>query len=389
VRVCVRIIAFAVTIAVGSAATGCGSSAPRATTHARAVVSATKRNHLTKRVDAIAPPTLVAKVGAKAITLRTLQHWVAIGNHGQIGAPEPPDYTSCVDYLRSNVTSSAAQTTAILKRACRRRYDGLLSSTLSGLIHAQWIIGEAADEGLHVDDAKLTNESALSGPQSEQVRQTLESTGETHSDLKFKLTLAQLSNRINQKLEREIPTITSARAAEYYARHKASFVVAERRDLQIIRTSSEAAAKQARHEIEAGTSFAALVARTSLTQPNTAHAGLLFGLQPNDWPEPPLSREIFHAKMKALSGPVGISLGFYIFEVTRRIPAHQLTLAEAQPEVILQLQRELKARVFSHYEAMLQRKWTEKTTCRPGYIVKYCKHYKTPETGAEEDPSAL
>jgi parvulin-like peptidyl-prolyl isomerase len=383
-----RIIACASLVAVGLAAVGCGSSAPHEGARAKPVISTTAPDRASKKVpDSARKP--VAKIGGTTITLGVLQHWVSISNHRQTEVPEPPDYTACIEHLRATATSTTPQTTERLRGACRLKYDELLKPALSSLIRARWLIGEAADEGLKVDRAKLKRESALSGPHGEEVRQAIASTDKTISDVEFKLMVSQVSDQIYRKLERNVPTVTRAQVSEYYKRHKKSFVVPERRDLHIVRTASDAAARSAKQEIEGGTSFATVVKKTSLTQPDTAHDGLLLGLAPNNWPEQPLSSEVFHARLKTLGGPVKISLGYYVFEVVRRVPARQSTLAEVKPEIATQLHRLLRDRMLSRFVAAFRRKWTSRTNCLHGYVVKYCRQYRSSRANSQESPHIL
>lgn len=383
-----RTITFAVLVAVGCAAPGCGSTASHNTAPAEPVASTTAHDRATNQIRATARNP-VATIGDKTITRGILEHWVSIASHGQIGAPEPPDYTACIESLRSSGASTSPQTTEQLRSACRRQYDELSKPALSSLIHAQWLIGEAADQGLKVDEAKLKRESSPSGPHGEEVRQTLTSTGETTSDVKFNLLVSQLSDRINRKLERQVPTVTRAQVSEYYKRHRTSFIVPEQRDLYVLRTASDAAAKKAKQEIEGGASFATIVKKTSLQQPGGAQDGLLLGLRPNNWPEPPLSREIFHAHLKTLGGPVKISLGYYVFEVIRRVPARQSTLAESAPEIAGQLHQVRHDRIFSRFVAAFRKKWTSRTNCLPGYVVKYCRQYRSSKAESQGAPNVL
>jgi|GEM_PF-2042054 len=311
--------------------------------------------------------TPIATIGGQAITRSALEHWVSVSTQAQVGAPDPPGYTACIEYLRS--TGATAQTTEQARGACRRQYDELAKPALSSLIHAQWLIGEAAEEGLKPDGAKLRREFSLSGPHSEG--------------------LSRLSDRIRQKLERKIPAVTRAQASGYYEHHRTSFFIPEQRDLYILRIASYADARRAKQEIEGGASFGAIVKRTSLEQPISAHHGLLLGLRPENFGEPALSRAIFNAQLKALGGPVKTSLGSYVFEVVRSTPARRRTRVEAEPEIVTKLHRLRRDRILSPFIAAFREKWTSRTDCLPGYVVKYCKQYRPSKLELREYSKAL
>jgi parvulin-like peptidyl-prolyl isomerase len=388
-----RTITFIVLITASPIATACGSTAThhtasQNTAREKSVTSAAIRENVIAQIRVpVRKP--VATISGHTITHGMLEHWASIDTHAQIGAPRPPNYTVCIQYLRSTASSTTPQTMQRLIGACRHRYDELSKQTLSTLIHNQWLIDEAAEEGLKVDRAKLKRESSLSGPHGDEVRQTLANTGETTFDLRLKLAVAELSDRIYRKLEREVPQVSRTSVSGYYRRHKKRFVAPEQRDLYILRTPSDAAATKAKQEIEGGTSFATLANRTTLTQPGSTHDGLLLGLRFDNWPEPPLIKAIFNSRLNVLGGPVKIPFGYYVFEVIRRVPARQRTLAEAWSEVAMQLHQLMRNQIRSHFIAAFRRKWRSRTNCRPNYVVEYCRQYKTSKGPSRQNPNIL
>jgi hypothetical protein len=329
-----RILTFAVLAAVAPATAGCDSSSPHDASPESPVAATAAPEHApttsapgrtAKRLSETAGRP-VATIGHKRITLGALEHWASVGTYPRAGTPE-----------------------------------GDSRAALSSLIHAQWLIDEAAEEGLKADSSKLEPESVVS----------------------------RLSELIYRRLERKAPSVTPADVARYYERHKRSFTIPEQRDLHIVRTASAEAANRARREIEGGASFAAVVQKTSLEQPISARDGLLLGLGSNNWPEQPLSNDIFHARLKTLEGPVKISLGYYVFEVLRKHPAHQSTLAEAMPKIRELLHRKSRDQTVSRFILAFRRKWLARTDCRPGYVVKYCRQYKPSTKLSRESPTAL
>jgi hypothetical protein len=379
------IATFATVLAAGAVTGGCGSAELQKAPHAKQVAPVTAASRVPRQQLDEAEDEPVARIGDRTITLGALRHWISIDIHGQAGAPEPPDYAACIAYLHAE----SVQTTAQLREVCRREYDGLMKPALSSLIHDRWLTAEAAEAGLKADEPKLKRESSTSGPHGEEVRQTLETTDETASDVKFKLLVDQLSGRIYRKLELSTPIVTSRQVSSYYMRHKRTFVAPEQRDLYILRTASNAAAKKAKREVEGGTSFAKLVGKTSLEQPTTAKDGLLLGLRPNNFGEPPLNKAIFSAPLNALRGPVEISLGYYIFNVLHSHPARQRSLAEVRPEIVRLLHQQRRDRIVTRFVAAFRKKWTSRTTCAPGYVVKYCRQYRGSKAELREDAKAL
>lgn len=329
-----------------AAATGCASAESHDLARAKPVASTATHDRAAKELRDSAHE-IVATIGDKAITLETLRHWISINANTQL---EP---------------------------------------ALSLLIHAQWLIGEAAEEGLKVDQARLRRESGSSAPHGTEVRQTRANTGATISDLELDSMANQASDRIYRKLERKIPAVTYARLSAYYKHHEKSFFIPERRDVYILRTATDADAMQAKQEIERGTRVAAIVKKTKLIQPGAARDGLLLGLGPDNFGEPALSKAIFSARPKILSGPVQISLGYYVFEVIRTVSARQRTLAESESEIRSELHRRLRNRILLPFIAAFREKWTLRTNCQPDYVVKYCRQYRARRSEPPEYANVL
>jgi hypothetical protein len=355
------LLTFAVLIVLGSTALGCGGASSQQT-GSGVTTSASPVRTSVKQVAFLANEP-VATVGRVTITRGALRHWVAVGTREQLGAPEPPGYAGCIQYLRSPGTSTTTEATERLKTACARQYEELAKPALSSLIHIYWILGEARSEGARVG-------GRVSGAELEPLA-------------------SRLTHRIYEKLEREVPPVTSGQVAGYYLRHKKSFVVPERRDLNILRYRSGTAAERAKEELEHGASFATVVKKTTLEQPPSSRNGFLRDLGPHQFGEPPLSRAVFSAPLNALRGPVEISLGFYVFEVIHRTPPHQKTLAEAKAEITTLLRQERRTLVFSHYASAFRDRWQRKTSCHVGYVVKYCKQYRQSEAESKESATTL
>lgn len=392
-RIACRTATFAALI-IASSAAGCGSAAKHSVA----------RSHNATKTESVTPittanPTIgqvhenlrqpVVTIAGKPITLGVLRHWILTSVHPEVEVPEPPGYKACIEHLRAAASTTTKYTTEELKDTCRRQYDKSFIPALRLLIHAHWLIDEAANEGLRVDQERLRREATVNGPRGEEVRGILARKGATISDVRFRLMLNELSERIYRKLEAKVPTVTPAQISKYYKRHKQRYVIPEKRDLYVVRTASDAEATKAKRELEGGTSFATIVKKSTLVQPETSQGGLLLGLSPRTWPEQPLSREVFRAPLKTLRGPVKISLGYYVFEVIRRTPPRQSTLTEARSEIATQLHELRRDQILSRFVAAFRKRWRPRTSCRPGYVVIQCKQHKGSEVEFEASPAVL
>ena len=327
--------------------------------------------------------TVVAAVQGKPITEGQLRHAMASAGVSRQEVPEPPHYAACIEQARTGAGSTKA--TAQLERDCQARYRTLLVPALNSLIHARWLIGEAAEEGLKLDQAALSREyaSAARQPQSQSA---LARSGRSFADLKSGLMLAQLSDRIYEGIERRTPRVTPARVSSFYDMHRRSFRLPERRDLRIVRTASDAAAKGVRRQIEAGRSFASVVRQIKLPQPVFTKEAFLPGLVPHSFSEKVLNDAIFKAPTGALEGPVRISLGYYVFKVTRVRHPRQQTLAEVRSAIERQLPEQLHKQVLARFVKAFRAKWRARSDCRPGYVVEDCRQYQGSGIAADRDP---
>jgi foldase protein PrsA len=160
--------------------------------------------------------------------------------------------------------------------------------------------------------------------------------------------------------------VTLGQIQRYYVRHRASFVVPERRDIEIIETKTLAAARAARRAIESGRSFRK-VAREVSVDP-AAPRGLRLGVLQSEGVRS-LADAIFAARPGVLVGPRVVTF-YYLFEVLRVHPARSVVLGQAEGEIRLQLASEVAARVLGPISA---RRWEARTRCMAGSMGGLCK----------------
>lgn len=190
------------------------------------------------------PSTATAAVVAGApITVATLDHWIGItvnssnptSTLGTQPTPIPPDFTACVSYHRANdpkAASAPTLTAAELKNRCRQTYRGALSQTLSFLIMADYIQGEAAADGITISNATLGAQLAQAEtatvkqgkvPTVPALQRYLASLGETGADELFRIKIASLSADLTARAVAAAPKVTAAQVAAYYKAHKPAF----------------------------------------------------------------------------------------------------------------------------------------------------------------------
>ncbi|HEY3829098.1 MAG TPA: peptidylprolyl isomerase, partial [Solirubrobacteraceae bacterium] len=153
---------------------------------------------------------------------------------------------------------------------------------------------------------------------------------------------------------------------------------------------TEAAAQQAKSEIQSGKSFASVAKSKSIDPTSKNSGGELPGVVKGE-EQKALSEAVFAAKQGALSGPVKTPFGFYIFEVKGTHASSQQALSQVKSTIKQQLSSQGAQKSLEKFSKEFQKKWQGKTECRAGYVVKNCKEYKAPKTtptGAAGTPGA-
>ncbi len=347
------------------------------------------------------PSNAVVQVGGNPITKTTFEHWLSVAaastatTAGATAAkpvvPDPPTYTACIAHLEATAPKpakgQAKPTPAQLKSQCEQQYKSLQQEVLGFLISSAWVIGEAESQGVKVSDAEVKKEfekiKNQQFPKAAEFQKFLATSGQSVSDLLLRVKLNLLSSKIQQKIAKQKGTVTQAEISKYYNEHKSQFGASEKRNLKIILTKTEAAAKKAKQEIESGKSFASVAKSTSIDPTSKAKGGELTGITKGQ-EEKALDEAVFSAKKNVLSGPVKTPFGYYIYEVTATTPGNQQTLAQAQSSIKQQLTAQQQQQALSKFVKEFRKKWEGKTECRSGYSVQDCKGYKKPKTTPAE-----
>ena len=334
---------------------------------------------------------VVARVAGQPISLAELEHRVSIeARTSAEPVPRPPVYSACVAHMRRQPSRAPAPADQ-LRAACQMQLKHFQESALEHLITARWIFGEATHEGISVSSNEAEREldrtaSALGGRV--RLANISRTTGESKTDLVRDFQLNAVTQRLFARIDSRGKQIGPNQIASYYAEHRRRYLVPARRDLEIVAAPSDKAASAARRALEAGASFATVVAHEPATQPQPilAQAGTVHGLPRGFYKEPRLDNAIFTASMHVLIGPVHIPLGYYVFEVTHAWPPHQRSLNEVRDSISEQLRREANAQSRAHFVSQWRARWRASTVCLPHYVVPKCAQYRGT---ASEDPYTL
>jgi foldase protein PrsA len=356
------------------------------------------------------PGNSVAKVGDTSITKTDFNHWLkiaAISSQGQSNPdvasgkaqaeiPDPPDYKACIANKTKTAPKPAkgqpAPTTAQFKQQCQTEYNGLRDQVLQFLISAQWIVGEADDQGVKVTDAEVEKQfettKKQSFPKDTDFQKFLKSSGMGLEDLKFRVKVQALSDKLRTKVTKGKDTVTDAQVKQYYDKNKSRFSQPERRDLLIVLTKTKAKADTALSALKGGQGFKSVAKKYSIDQASKNQGGKLLAVAKGQQ-EKSLDDAVFKASKGKLSGPIKTQFGYYVFKVTKVTKSSQQTLTQATPTIKQLLQSQNQQKALDSFVKDFQKRWKDKTNCRHGFVTQDCKNAPKPKSTSTVPPGGV
>ncbi len=389
---------------------GCGTSSNHADPSTGA--SLPIDSSATPQPGGVAPTgTVIVQVGNTSITKSQLESRLAIETHGEEPAPVPPAFTRCIAGLAAlaKKKGTALPSRTQLKASCSQRYEELLKAVLTPLISADWVIGEAHDEGYRLTDHEVRHyfgQLALSEfGSTAKLHAFLGKTGEKLSDVLFNIKEQMADQVVLGKVKNaSVRPITPVMIARYYVQHKAQYAIGEQRDLGLIRTKTASLAARVKQELRSGASFPT-VAKKFSNQPIYTSSGLLHGLEPHVYAEQAINDAIFSAKPHVLSGPVRLNIdphvhypkprdireidGYYIFEVNAIRAPYVQPLAKVKASIAQLLPTLLYKQGVFLFAKKYRAKWIARTNCRPGYVIQKCRQFRPAPGEPPEDPYTI
>ncbi|HEY2397817.1 MAG TPA: peptidyl-prolyl cis-trans isomerase [Solirubrobacteraceae bacterium] len=349
------------------------------------------------------PGNAVVQVDGTPVSKEAFNHWMAIAatasspTAGATAAkptiPEPPSYTACIAHLQATTPApakgQAPPTTAQLKSQCEQQYKQLQQQVLGFLISSDWVIGEAGHLGVKVSDAEVHKQfqkiQSQQFPRAAEFEKFLATTGQTTSDLLLRVKLNLLSSKIQEKIAKQKHAVTKAEVEKFYNENKQRYGTPEKRNVEIILTKTEAAAKKAKQEVESGKSLSSVAKQVSIDPTSKANGGLLTEVVKGQQ-EKSLDAAIFAAQPNVLGGPLKTAFGYYVYRVKSASPGTQQSLAQAEAAIKSQLTATQSQTALTKFVKDFRTKWKGKTECRSGYVVKDCQQFKEPKTGTTTTP---
>jgi foldase protein PrsA len=348
------------------------------------------------------PGTAVANVDGTLITTQNFNHWLQVAaksqnpTGGAASVPDAPTYAKCVAAKRAAqpkpTKGQKPPTDQQLKQQCQQQYQGLRDQVMQFLISAQWIEGEAKDQGINVTDKDVNKRfqqtKKQSFPKDADYQRFLKQSGMTQDDILFRVKLDALSTKIRDKVTKGEKKVTSAQITTYYNKNKKRFAQPERRDLRIVLTKSKSQAEAAKKALESDQSWKAVAKKYSTDQSTKNTGGQLLSVTKGQQ-DRTFENAAFKAQKSKVLGPVKTQFGYYVFEVTKITAASQQSLKQAQGTIKQLLSSQNQQKALNDFVKDFQKKWKDRTNCRKGFITQDCSNAPKPKKTATTAPGAV
>jgi foldase protein PrsA len=341
------------------------------------------------------PSDSVAKVGDAKITKDQFNHWLAAAakqqaqstgqSPAQVVVPDPPNFTKCVAAKAKQPVPKGVPKPdpKSLKSQCSLEYTGLRDQTLQFLISSQWLTQEAAKRKITATDKEVQTtflqQKNQSFPKEADYQKFLQTSGQSQTDLLYRVKLSVLTNKLQQSIVKTKSTVTAAQIQDYYNKNKQRFAQPETRDLQVVLATKKPKADAALKAIKSGTPWAKVAKQFSTDSASKSQGGNLPGVTRGQQ-EKTFDAAIFSAQKGKVLGPIKTQFGFYVFRVTKITPAKQQTLAQVTTTIRSLLQSQGQQKALNDFVTSFQKRYKAMTSCAKGYIVPQCKNAPKPKT---------
>jgi foldase protein PrsA len=247
----------------------------------------------------------------------------------------------------------------------------LVTAAMSQLIQGAWTAQQAKAEHVSVSDAevaKVVAQQRKAYRSAAQYARFLKVNGLTAAALAERTRAGLLSQKLAAKRNGTVGKVSDDQVEAYFAKNKAQFGQPERRDLQVIRTKTEAKAQAAQAAVKAGTSWKTATAKYSVDRISKASGGALPSVVKGAL-DPALAAVAFSARVGAVAGPVKGKQGFWIVRVNKIHPAVTPAIGPYRDRIRQLLQSQAQGQAAAKANAAFQASMKAKTLCRAGYVV--------------------
>jgi foldase protein PrsA len=286
------------------------------------------------------------------------------------------------DFDRALLQSAAQAGVKEVPKPGSDQYEQLKQGAMNSLLDQVWIQGEAADLGIEATPDDVTTLLQQTKQQSfrneAEFQQFLKQSHFTQADVRERIKLQFLSNKIQQQILGDVPNVTGSEITAFYNAGKSQFAQPETRDVRVVINTDKAKVDQAKAALEADSSDASwkkVAAKYSTDPSSKSNGGLRPSLTDGLLPDP-VNGAVFAAPKGQLGGPLKAADGYYLFEVVKVTPAKTLPLnRQTRAQIRSQLTQQRQQDSFNQFVNNFGSKWRARTFCASGYVIDRCDNF--------------
>ncbi|UJA21006.1 hypothetical protein HJD18_12825 [Thermoleophilia bacterium SCSIO 60948] len=271
-------------------------------------------------------------------------------------------------------------------------YDQAVDSILDELILTRWFEGEAAERDITVSESEIddqletTIEQQLGGQ--EEFDQFLKQQGFTEDEVRERIRLQILSQKIQEELVPAEPSVSEDELKAVYDENADQFTTPESRDVRLILTRDREEAEAALGELADDSSPEAFerVAKQYSTDEATRNSGGLREGVVEGQSDPELDEAIFSAPEGELVGPIDTQQGYYVLQVEAIDAEQTVSFEEASPQLEQTLVSARRDQLTQQAVTEFFNKWQSRTFCASDLRIPRCDNAPDEDTSAQDCP---
>jgi foldase protein PrsA len=270
-----------------------------------------------------------------------------------------------------------------------KEYDAVKQQVMNFLVSGKWIEGEAKERGVSATPEEVQRQFKQvvdqSFPTKKAYNSLLKRTGQTEGDLKFRVRLDVLANKVREQVTSGSTDVSDSAAQTYYNDNKAHFEQPERRDIEVVKTKTQAQAQDALNRVKGGESFKKVAKDLSIDPASKNQNGRLIAVSKGQQ-EGAFDAAIFSAVKNQIAGPVKTDTGFYVFRVTKITPGTKQGFDQSKQGIKQLLASQNQQKKLDAFSGGFRTKWRANTDCADDYVIPDCRNGR-PETPAAPAPT--
>jgi parvulin-like peptidyl-prolyl isomerase len=297
--------------------------------------------------------------------------------------PSEIGHVSEAQYKRAALQQLERLSLKKLPKPGTKKSEELTEAAMGELLSEIWVIGEAEELGITVTEKQVENELAnvkkQNFPTEKAFQEFLKTSHFTPEEVNKKLEVKLLSTKIQEQVTNEGEPASNAEIEEYYEAEKAAqFTEKPSRDIRLILNKEKSEVEKAKEALEADNSPASWkkVAPKYSEDPTSSSKGGLQEKISEEVLQGPLKKAIFGSEIGELVGPVSYQGNYLLIEVVKENPEHVKSLGEVRSQISTTLTQQKQQQHFTEFVGEFESKWSARSFCASGFIIKRCANFK-------------